>query len=579
MPQKKIVVEIQHQFAGDYPEDIPFANGVDIDALTKPDVDEGRKPYFVTLPLGEVGQVSHNNRRYVEDVAIKAIEYAISKNKIGGNLGHTPAFERGTHFAIPVLHWVGAMIREGVVWGKAYVPGDSERMREVRNYLSRQKATRSRVGTSLEGEGIQQWNEELETWDILELEVERIDMVGADGVGIDIAGSMSPHITKESRDNMTEAVAPGELAVGDLVEWESHGNLMRGKVNTIWDSGEVDIPYSDAPPLVATAENPIARMDVYEPSYDDGEWQATSYQVVRQFEQITKIDALPTVEARQREMLDADDGEVGDFVRWDSSGGTAQGQIDRIERNGTIDVPDSSFSVEGTEDDPAALISIYQESGDGWVKTDTQVGHKFSTLTLIDPLPAPTEDEEANGDNDMGEQNQTQDPLAELQAEHQERVTELTSQLRDANRELEPMRADLRSLRESLNVEESADIVLAVRNLLSERDSLAGENKALLESTIEAQIAEQASIVAEGLKSKDTATAAFAGTVRRTIAAQLESQDITRHAQVESAVSSVLGSEDVKTLLEALKRQVMGPNVNVGNNSNNNADEPEAYTF
>jgi HK97 family phage prohead protease len=82
---------------------------------------------------------------------------------------------------------------------------------------------------------------------------------------------------------------------------------------------------------------------------------------------------------------------VGDFVEWDSSGGMARGQISRIVTDGSINVPDSDFTINGTEDDPAALIRIWRESENDegemeWNPTDVLVGHKFSTLTLIDPL-------------------------------------------------------------------------------------------------------------------------------------------------------------------------------------------------
>jgi HK97 family phage major capsid protein/HK97 family phage prohead protease len=70
---------------------------------------------------------------------------------------------------------------------------------------------------------------------------------------------------------------------------------------------------------------------------------------------------------------------VGDFVSWSSSGGTARGRIVRIERDGTINVPDSSFTITGTAEDPAALITLYRDGE----ATDRQVGHKFSTLTKI----------------------------------------------------------------------------------------------------------------------------------------------------------------------------------------------------
>lgn len=81
-----------------------------------------------------------------------------------------------------------------------------------------------------------------------------------------------------------------------------------------------------------------------------------------------------------------DELSVGDFVSWRSSGGTARGRIERIVRDGSIDVPDSSFTINGTPDDPAALIRIWREGSDGWDATDVRVGHRFSTLTKIAEL-------------------------------------------------------------------------------------------------------------------------------------------------------------------------------------------------
>jgi len=70
---------------------------------------------------------------------------------------------------------------------------------------------------------------------------------------------------------------------------------------------------------------------------------------------------------------------TGDFVSWSSSGGAARGRISRVEREGKIDVPDSSFTITGTAEDPAALITLYRDGE----PTDRKVGHKFSTLTKI----------------------------------------------------------------------------------------------------------------------------------------------------------------------------------------------------
>lgn len=77
---------------------------------------------------------------------------------------------------------------------------------------------------------------------------------------------------------------------------------------------------------------------------------------------------------------------TGDFVSWNSSGGRARGKIDRIVRDGEIKVPNSSFTITGDEDDPAALITVWQEFADGWKATDTKVGHKLGTLTVISSL-------------------------------------------------------------------------------------------------------------------------------------------------------------------------------------------------
>jgi len=101
-------------------------------------------------------------------------------------------------------------------------------------------------------------------------------------------------------------------------------------------------------------------------------------------------------EPRDGERAEPGELSVGDFVEWDSSGGMARGQITRIVTDGEINVPDSDFTITGTEDDPAALIRVWrlEEDEDGeleWEPTEVLVGHRFSTLTLIEPLEDRTE--------------------------------------------------------------------------------------------------------------------------------------------------------------------------------------------
>jgi HK97 family phage prohead protease len=90
--------------------------------------------------------------------------------------------------------------------------------------------------------------------------------------------------------------------------------------------------------------------------------------------------------------------EVGDYVSWDSAGGRARGRITRIIRSGTLNVPDTDFTLNADEDNPAALIRVYQRVRDGWEPRGPLVGHRFATLTKIDPLPEPSPEEDRDVD-------------------------------------------------------------------------------------------------------------------------------------------------------------------------------------
>ena len=77
----------------------------------------------------------------------------------------------------------------------------------------------------------------------------------------------------------------------------------------------------------------------------------------------------------------------GDSVSWNSSGGTARGKVTKIITSGSEPIPDSSFTITGTPEDPGALIRVYRPNSDGkYEATDTIVGHKVSTLRKISPL-------------------------------------------------------------------------------------------------------------------------------------------------------------------------------------------------
>ena len=96
------------------------------------------------------------------------------------------------------------------------------------------------------------------------------------------------------------------------------------------------------------------------------------------------VDAESEVVDMTEEVRAEPDGlGVGDYVEWNSSGGEAYGQIERIERDGEINVPDADVTVNGDADDPAALIEVYREGEEGYEASGVMVAHRFSTLTKV----------------------------------------------------------------------------------------------------------------------------------------------------------------------------------------------------
>jgi hypothetical protein len=67
--------------------------------------------------------------------------------------------------------------------------------------------------------------------------------------------------------------------------------------------------------------------------------------------------------------------EVGDKVRWTSSGGTARGVVRQIVRDGTV--PNIPVKITGTEDEPAARIELLDDEGK---PRGEFVGHKLDSL-------------------------------------------------------------------------------------------------------------------------------------------------------------------------------------------------------
>ena len=85
------------------------------------------------------------------------------------------------------------------------------------------------------------------------------------------------------------------------------------------------------------------------------------------------------IQSERDSKASADALKVGDMVTWNSSGGSARGKITKISKSGKLAVPKTDFTLNASEDNPAALIRVYQAGK----PSDVIVGHRFSTLTKV----------------------------------------------------------------------------------------------------------------------------------------------------------------------------------------------------
>jgi len=82
----------------------------------------------------------------------------------------------------------------------------------------------------------------------------------------------------------------------------------------------------------------------------------------------------------------------GSFVSWNTSNGRAKGKVEKVATKGQAKSSEG-YVLETTPDQPAFIIRIYKEQGNGWIPTDVTVVHRPDILTVITALPAPRSEE------------------------------------------------------------------------------------------------------------------------------------------------------------------------------------------
>jgi hypothetical protein len=99
---------------------------------------------------------------------------------------------------------------------------------------------------------------------------------------------------------------PGEVVVGDFVEWDSSGGMARGRIERIITEGSLNIPDSEVT-INASEEDPAALIRIYRREEDeDGEmeWEETETVVGHRLSTLTKIDRLDDGEDAEVRQVD-----------------------------------------------------------------------------------------------------------------------------------------------------------------------------------------------------------------------------------------------------------------------------------
>jgi hypothetical protein len=376
----EVLIEMRSKFRGNYPE-MPISE-------TAIKQFEDDNPVFLTLPIGKVGTTSRNGRYYDRE-AMQMIVDTINQETVIGQLGHLKEEERPYRFDVPPVIWMSAtMETDGTVWAKGYV---MKHAAPVREYVKISKAQQARVATSIYGMA-----EVDEKGKVRNLQIESIDFAHPSRVGVLLAASVpaitaeteqagessmsqvnnqegesarlnseaateaTSRTTSESSANPTPEViaeAVKSLKVGDWVGWEKEGRLVRGKVNTIWTEGDVEVLGADELLITATAENPVARMDVYEPSYHQtGKWQANWQQVVHYFSSLTAIE--PLSESQIIRKANQENNDMATLQEMETENTSLRQQLAETKRQNTEEVRRLKAQIAESDGQNADLKSI-----------------------------------------------------------------------------------------------------------------------------------------------------------------------------------------------------------------------------
>ena len=185
--------------------------------------------------------------------------------------------------------------------------------------------------------------------------------------------------------------------IGDIVGFDIEGRPLQGLVEDVSaDSYTVRVLAldTDGNPTIVTDEVHTVPMvaEAEEKEMPEMDELAKELDDIIEDEEIEEMDESEESEEESEEEeieeeieTKAEGLNVGDFVRWNSAGGEAQGRIEAVHES-DYTVPDTDFTITGTPDKPAYQIEVYDRREGGWVASGITVARHGNALTVTEPL-------------------------------------------------------------------------------------------------------------------------------------------------------------------------------------------------
>jgi HK97 family phage prohead protease len=112
-------------------------------------------------------------------------------------------------------------------------------------------------------------------------------------------------------------------------------------------------------------------------------------------EKAAALEAKSAELEEDQDKASPDEAVEGAFVSWASEDETYIGRIEHVMTEGILGVPGSEFQLEGSPDDPAILVRLFEDSDAGYVETELFAGARASQVDVVpDPRAAEEELEE-----------------------------------------------------------------------------------------------------------------------------------------------------------------------------------------